>query len=186
MHNMKPKERRNRLFKSSRPNIREMSLIDQQGYSSDMNILWGAYKMGSFKIEEGAPQDVFAEYMAEEVQPYAKKWIIEDDNPQFSDGYGPVGMMCATYNGWELEPHFEAFKWASKKNILRSVVSFLQMMRYDRDVGIVNVYSRKNTNNLFRHAERYGVLKYAAKIPNGDIMGDRYIYYVRGRKDGSK
>jgi len=181
---MKPKERRDRLFKASRPNIRKMSLIDEKGYSKDMGVLWGAYKLGSFGIQENVPQDLFAEYITEEVEQYTKKWIIEDKNAQFSDKYGPVGMMCAVYNGWELEPHFEAFKWATKRNILRSVVSFLQMMRYDKSVGIVNVYSRKDTNNLFKHVEKYGVLKYAAKIPNGDIMGDRYIYYTRGRKDG--
>jgi len=41
---MKPKERRDRLFKASRPNIREMKLVDENGYTQDMKILWGAYK----------------------------------------------------------------------------------------------------------------------------------------------
>lgn len=178
---MKPKERRDRLFKSSRPNIREMSLVDQQGYTQDMSILWGAYKQGSFKIPE-VSQEEFADYMMSEVNPYQKKWLIEDANTKYESGYGPVAMVCAAYNGWELEPHLEVFDWATKRNILRLAVSFFQMMRYDKSVGIVNVYSLKKTKNLFNHIAKYGVLKYAAKIPDGDERGDRYIYYIRGRK----
>ena len=181
---MKPKERRDRLFKTSRPNIRKMTLVDQQGYSPDMNILWGAYKLGSFEIEEGVEQDEFAELMTHEIQPYTKKWIVEDDNSKFNSGYGPIGMIVAVYNGWELEPHLEVFSWATKRNILRLTVSFFQMMRYDKEVGIVNVYSLKETTGLFNHIQKYGVLKYAAKIPDGDVGGDRYIYYIRGRKHG--
>lgn len=178
---MKPKQRRDRLFKSSRPNIREMSLIDDQGYTKDMGILWGAYIQGSFG-DASATQEEFADMMMEEVEPYNKKWLIEDKNQKFDGGYGAVGMMYATYNGWELEPHFEPFSWATPRNILRSMVSFLQMMRYDKDVGIVNVYSLKKGKNFYHHVSKYGVLKYATKIPDGDKGGDRYIYYIRGRK----
>lgn len=180
---MKPKERRDRLFKSSRPNIRPMELFDSSGKGQDINILWGAYKMGTFDLPD-ASQDEFAELMMETVEPYEKKWIIEDNNAKFGEGYGPVGMMCAVYNGWEIEPHFEAFKWASPRNTLRAIVSFLQMMRYDKDVGIVNVYSLKEFKRFFSHVSKYGVLKFATKIPDGDVRGDRYIYYIRGRKHG--
>lgn len=178
---MKPKERRDRLFKSSRPNIREMSLIDQQGYTKDMGILWGAYIQNSFDMPETTQED-FAGLMVREINPYQKKWLVEDANIKFSEGYGPIGMMVARYNGWELEPEFISFSWASPRNILRATVSFLQMMRYDKDVGIVNVHSLKKSKDFFNHVSKYGVLKYAAKIPNGDERGDRYIYYVRGRK----
>lgn len=177
---MNAKQRRDRLFKTSRPNIREMSLVDQQGYTKDMGILWGAYKEGSFDLPEGS-QEEFAQYMMQEVNPYDKKWMIEDSNA-FCGGYGPVGMMCGVYNGYELEPHFQAFSWATPRNILRAIVSFLQMMRYDKEIGVVNVHSLKESKRLFNHVCRYGVLTYATKIPHGDIRGDRYIYYVRGRK----
>ena len=178
---MKPKERRDRLFKSSRPNIRELSLVDHQGYTKDMSILWGAYKQGSFKMPE-VSQEEFADYMMSEINPYQKKWLIEDANAKYESGYGPVGMVCAAYNGWELEPHLEVFDWATKRNVLRLAVSFFQMMRYDKSIGIVNVYSLKDSKNFFNHISKYGVLKYAAKIPDGDESGDRYIYYIRGRK----
>ena len=181
---MKPKERRDRLFKTSRPNIREMSLIDEQGYTKDMGILWGAYKQGSFDLPE-VTQEEFATNMLNETTPYSKKWLIEDKNSQFGGGYGPVGMVCAFYNGWELEPHLEVFSWATKRNILRVAVSFFQMMRYDKEVGIVNVHSLKDTTGFFNHVEKYGVLKFAAKIPDGDKRGDKYVYYIRGRKSAA-
>ena len=50
---------------------------------------------------------------------------------------------------------------------------------------LVNVHSLKDSKRLFNHVSKYGVLKYAAKIPDGDYRGDRYMYYIRGRKDGN-
>lgn len=176
---MNPKERRDRLFKSSRPNIREMSLMDNEGYTKDMGILWGAYKMGSFGE---TTQEDFAHHMMSEVQPYAKKWLVEDFNAKYESGYGAVGMVCAVYNGWELEPRLEMFPWSTPRNTLRTAVSFLQMMRYNKDIGIVNIYSLEDSKKFFHHVSKYGVLNYATKIPNGDASGDRYIYYVRGKK----
>ena len=175
---MKPKERRDRLFKTSRPNIREMSLVDQQGYTKDMAVLWGAYQQ---KEDNPISQQDFAYQVESQLGSYDRKWVIEDNNT-FCSGYGPVGIVYAKYNGWELEPYFEPFAWASKRNILRSAVSFLQMMRYDKEVGIVNVYSLKDDKSFFNHVSKYGVLKYATKIPDGVEDGDKYIYYIRGRK----
>jgi len=178
---MKPKERRDRLFKTSRPNIREMELVNQQRYTKDMSILWGAYKRGSFDLPDISQED-FAEVMIGATGPYQKKWMIEDSNSKFSDGYGPIGMVCAAYDGWELTPSLEMFSWASPRNALRAAVSFFQMMRYDKGVGIVSINSLKDEKNFYNHVSRYGVLKYIAKIPNGDERGDRYMYYIRGRK----
>lgn len=179
---MKPTQRRDRLFKASRPNVREMSLIDQQGYTKDMGILWGAYKQGSFDLPEVTQED-FAQLILNEINPYEKKWIIEDKNNKFESGYGAIGMMCAVYNGWELEPHFEPFSWSTPRNTLRAVVSFLQMMKYDREVGIVNVYALEDVHGFYNHIVDYGVLRFATKIPHGDIRGDRYVYYIRGKKN---
>lgn len=176
---MKPKDRRDRLFKTSRPNIREMSLVDENGYTKDMGILWGAYKLDS---SGDLSQEEFADFIMNNVEPYSKKWLIEDKNAQFGSGYGPVGMMCANYDGWEISPTFEKFEWATSRNILRSVVSFLQMMRYDKDVGIVVVDTLFENKGFFNHVTKYGVLKYASKIPSGREDGDKYTFYIKGRK----
>lgn len=177
------KEKRDRLFRVNRPHIRPLELLHGDQYGKDLGVLWAAYKLGSFdqRIEEGLEQKDFADLMITIASGYNLGWIIEDKNPKFKNEYGPIGLMLAVYNGWELEPHFEYFQWASKRNILKGVVAFLQMMRYDKTIGIVNVYSQKDSKNLFDHITEYGVLRFATKIPKGDIRGDRYIYYTHGR-----
>lgn len=178
---MKPRERRDRLFKKSRPHIREMNLVNQQGYTKDMAVLWGAYKQGSFDLPETS-QEEFAQAMADSVSHYERKWIVEDTNNNFGEGYGPIGMICANYNGWELSPSLEMFSWSSPRNTLRAMISFLQMMRYDKSVGIVVINTLKDGRTSLNHAQKYGVLNYATKIPDGDERGDKYVYYIRGRK----
>ena len=177
------KEKRDRLFRVSRPHIRPLELLNGETYGKDMAILWAAYKLGSFdQIESGLDQKEFANFIISIANGYNIGWIIEDKNKQFKEEYGPIGLVLSVYNGWELEPHFEKFQWASSRNILKAFVSFFQMMRYDKTVGIVNVYSLRESKNLFDHICKYGVLRYAAKIPKGDIRGDRYIYYTHGKR----
>lgn len=177
---MTPKERRDRLFKSSRPNVRPLDFSNMK----DMAILWEAYQRGSFPdLPEDMMKPDFISTMIDVSNNYHMSWMIEDKTSAFADETVPVGMMMAVSNGWELEPHFEGFKWATARNKLRSVAAFLQMMRYDKDVGIVNVYSLKKDKRFFKHlAKNYGVLNYLGLIPHGDARGDRHIFYVRGRK----
>lgn len=180
---MKPKQKRDRLFKSSRPNVRPLELFDGDHYSKDVAILWAAYRKGSFQdMEDGLNQSEFTEFILDIAASYNKGWMIEDNNSQYKNGYGAVGFVFAADNGWEIEPHFEKFSWATKRNVLRTFVSFLQMMRYSKEVGIVNLYSLKDSKNLFDHITDYGVTRYVGKVPHGDLRGDRYIYYTRGKK----
>ena len=178
------KEKRDRLFRVNRPHIRPLELLNGDNYGKDMAILWAAYKLGSFeeRIEPGLEQKEFAALFITIASGYNLGWMIEDRNAKFKNEYGPIGIVLAVSNGWELEPHFEKFQWASAKNILKSFVAFLQMMRYDKTIGIVNIYSLKDSKNLFDHITEYGVLRYATKIPKGDIRGDRYIYYTHGKR----
>jgi len=181
---MKPKERRDRLFKKSRPNVRPIELMKQGQIGKDMAILWAAYQQNTFTdhIPDNLTQEQFTEFWLDMASRYNAGWMIEDRNPSFADETVPVGMMMAYHNGWELEPHFEGFAWATPRNKLRSVVGFLQMMRYDREVGVVNVHSLKKDKRFFKHVAKYGVLNYLGLIPHGDARGDRHIFYVRGRK----
>jgi len=174
----KPKYYRDLLFKGERPNIRPIDL------NKDLGILWAAYTKESFKnLPEGASQKEFADFFLTLASEYTKGWIVEDNNKSFKDGYGATGIFFAVDNGYELEPHFEKFSWASRRNTLRSIVSFLQMMRYDKDVGVVNVYANDYNNmNYFKKLHKYGVLNYVGTVPHGDIKGDRHIFYVRGKK----
>lgn len=179
----KPKEFRDRLFKSGKPNVRRVDLLNDDGYGKDMGVLWAAYKMGSFdSIPTGLSQEDFAHLILGFSYNFDLGWMIEDRNIKYSSGIGPVGIMLAKYDGWSLEPHFESFAWASKKNIFRAFVSYFQMMRYDKDVGVVNVYSMNNDVAFFKHLKEYGVLNYVGRVPGGSRFGDKNVFYVRGRK----
>lgn len=174
----KPKYYRDLLFGKERPNIRPIDL------NKDLSILWAAYKKDSFdNLPDEMTQDDFRSFFMDLASGYTAGWLIEDKNKSFGSGYGAVGLIFAVDNGYELEPHFEKFSWASNRNTLRAIVSFLQMMRYDKNVGVVNVYAN-DYNNLkyFKRLNKYGVLNYVGTVPHGDIKGDRHIFYVRGKK----
>lgn len=179
---MKPKQKRDRLFKSSRPNVRPLELFDEHNKSKDIAILWAAYKRDSFPSMPELNQDEFAKYILDLASSYNAGWMIEDKNKQYNDGYGAIAFIFAASNGWEIEPHVEVFSWATPRNVLRGAVSYLQMMRYSKDVGIVNIYSLLKTKSLFDQLLKYGVARYIGRVPHGDLRGDRYIYYTRGKK----
>jgi len=176
---MRPLEKRERLFRHSRPNLRAFEFYDGEDYHKDIKILWVAHKQKRFhEFPEGMTQDEFAEkvmnYKAELV-------IIEDDNKQYKEA-GPIGVIWILGDDWKREPHVEFFTWATKKNILRGCVSFFQWSRNTRKIGCILVYSLKGSKNLFDHVCKYGVLHYVGKVINGDPRGDEYLYSVKGKK----
>lgn len=176
------KKLRDRLFRNGKAFVRNANLYEHGDYGPDMGVLWAAYKTGSFPEMGELNQEEFAETILDIAMGYNYVWMIDDHNKKFRDSYGPIGIVFAAGNSWEIEPHWQPFSWASKRNIIKGVVSFLQMMRYNKDVGIVTIYTHDDENNLFRHVRQYGVLEFACKIPQGDVRGNRYIYYTRGRK----
>lgn len=176
-----PKEWRDQLFRGGKPHIREAEFFNPDGTpAKDMGVLWASYQAGDFEGLE-TDKEHFPEAMVRLLSGYTAAWMINDRNERFKDKYGPVGVMVAAYNGWELEPHWNPFPWATARNNLRAVVSFLQMMKYDKRVGIVNVYSLDEHKEFFKRLSKYGVLKFAGSVPDGDHRGDRHIFYARGR-----
>ena len=112
---MKPKEKRERLFRHSRPNLRAFEFYDGNEYHKDVKILWVAHKQSpfpDFPDEENEFINKLAEVEAEML-------VIEDENKQYSDN-GPIGVIFVLGNDWKIEPHVEFFSWASKKNILKN------------------------------------------------------------------
>lgn len=177
---MTPKERRDRLFKTSRPNVRPLDFSN----ISDMGILWAAYERGSFPdLPEDMEKTEFVNVMLDLAEHYDLGWMIEDTTNAFAEGKAPIGVMMAKTDGWEIEPHYENFTWASARNKLRAVTAFLQMMRYDKTVGVIKVHSLTKDKRFFKHlAKNYGVLNYLGCIPHGDYRGDQHIFYVKGRR----
>lgn len=171
------KKNRERLFKHSKPVIRPISLATDEGFGKDMAILWAAYKTGSFDLEE-MDQKEFSEYVLNKTSGFTDGWIVEDYNPKFKESKGPIMAILGIYDGFQLEPHMEKFSWASSRNIIRATVAFLQKMRYDKNIGVINIFSLSKDKKYFDYIrKKYGVLGYVGYVPNGDPRGGKYIYY---------
>jgi len=178
---MKPREKRERLFRHSRPNLRPFELYDGDEYHKDFKILWIAHQKEPL---EGVSKDIDeAEFKGELLGRQAEILIVEDKNKQF-DGFGPVGVFWLINSGWKIEPHVSFFPWATKRNKLRSAVSFLQWARNSRKVGCVFVITANKWRSAADRVCSYGVLHYVGKLKNGNPTGDDYIYSVKGKKRG--
>jgi hypothetical protein len=178
----KPKAARDRLFRYGRPNIRELVLREGDGIGGDMRYIWGAYRKGSFPDIGEMDQSEFTDYFIDYLDQFYSAWIVEDKNYHYPDNYGPVGLIVADFNGWEMEPVFIPFEWITKKNVLKMVVAFFQMARYERGIGILSLSSGEESVNFFmKTAKRYNVIYYVGKIPRANRGDNRYMFYGRGK-----
>lgn len=176
------KEKRDRLFKRGRPNVRPLVIEENGKPHKDVGLLWVAYKNGNFKLlPRGMKEPEFFRAVLESSSDN-DMYLIEDLNKEFSTT-GPTAFISATTDGWKLFPHIEFFPWTTKRNMLKAVVSYLQMVRYKK-IGCCVVTVTSETKPLLDKAQEYGVLNYVGKIPNGDSFGrgDEFIYYIRGKK----
>lgn len=176
---MTPKERRDRLFRGGRPFVRPFNLYENGQYSKDMGILWVAHQNKPFwDFPEDKEEFLF---FVENLSERASLYMVEDKNPEYSER-GPVAFVWVFNDDWQIEPHTEFFPWASKRNILRSTVSFLHMSRLSKAIGIIIVYSKRVSVPLFDKCKEYGVLRYVGKIYDGYRDSDKYIYSSRGKQ----
>lgn len=168
---------RQKLFKKGKPFIRRFE------HEKDLWLLWASYDLGGFDwIERGLDKDKFVFQVMAYMSVFHNLWLIEDDNPYFKGRRGPVCIVGIQTNGWSIEPHFEFFKWASKRSILRCMVMFFQKARHDKQVGVVVGRTFKKYVDNLTHLKKYGVLFYCGKIPNGFPQGDEYVFYVKGAR----
>ncbi len=165
-------EERERLFKNSKPFVR---LIEEK----DFRWLWASYKENGGE----ATQDEFLEIATNYLSYFDEAFVIEDDNKAFKDGRGVVCVvLCFFKDGWRLEPHIEWFSWATKKNRLRGVVSFLMFTRYSKNIGITLVHCEEKLKSFFKKIRKYVPIYGGYRIPGGRPDGEDNIFYVRGRK----
>lgn len=178
---MEGREKRAVLFKKDRPFIRPIQIFDKDKYHKDIGILWVAYQKKPFQwLKPNLNQEQFGRKI-EDVSKNEELLVAEDHNKNFKVP-GMVGLFSVTSDGWKYEPHVQFMPWASKKNILRATVSFLQYIRYSKKVGVCVVHSIEESLPLFDKCCEYGVLHKVGKIVNGDPRGDEWIYSVRGKK----
>lgn len=177
------KSKRDRLFKNGRPHIRPLRIYDGDKYHKDLGILWVGHKKSPFVwMKENADQYQFAQAI-EGINKEEELLIAEDTNRHFKEKKGPVALVSMSNDGWKYEPHVQFMPWATKKNILRVSVAFLQYVRYSRKVGCILVFSLEGSTTIFDKCCEYGVLHKVGPIPNGDPRGDEWIYTIRGKRD---
>lgn len=172
---MTPKERRDRLLKRDKPYVRRMEILDGETYSNDMKILWAAYKAGTFKLPEMS-QEEFVAVMEKELSAFQKVFVVDDNNKAYGKGRGPVALIGTNVMGMVVEPKAVFFKWASKKNILRASVSFLNMIKHSSKTGACFVKANKEKRALPNHLKEYDMLYYVGKVSDSE-----YLYSIRGR-----
>lgn len=147
----------------------------------DRGFLWAAHLSGVFGLPEMTQEEFLAE-MAKMFGVYQFIWIVEDDSKKFRAGRGPVAIIGIRTDGWTFEPSPMWFPWATKKNVLRVCVAALQMIRYQRDVGVCLVRAAEKQTSVLNHMKKYGVLYPRGRIPNGSAVGDVFVYSISGRK----
>lgn len=163
------------LFRKSRPKVRKYE-------QSDAGFLWAAYQGGSLPLERGLSQRDFLLEIAKKYGEFDLLWIIEDDSKSFKSGRGQIGLVGIKADGWTFRPSAVFFKWATPKNILRSLVGFFQMIRYQKDVGICRVEILEKDLKMLSRLKKYGVLFYRGRIPSGSSEGDLFVFSIQGKK----
>jgi hypothetical protein len=114
--------------------------------------------------------------------------MIDDDtsiNPTkaaFKDKVGPVALVSIDNYGWRIEPQFDFFFWATKRMRLRAAVSFFQMVRHAKEVGVCVFKAAEKDVVFCDHLRRYELLLPCGKVPFGRPDGDEHLFYVKGRK----
>ena len=173
---MNPKQKRDRLFKDSRPKVRRLEVMDGEQYGKDLGILWAAYSAGGFEVLK---RDLSQEEFLGAIQPVLDKsdiWLIEDKNKAFSQGIGPVCLAHSIPDGLGLLVYGDSFPWATKRNSLRCAVSFLWMLMHSKKVGVIFTKQKRTMKKACSHLKEYGVLHYIGKVGE-----DLFLYAVRGR-----
>ena len=171
---MTPKERRERLFKDVKPNVRKAE-------EEDLKWLYGAHCYPNPPGDKDDQIKFFAK-LQDILNGYDEAFILEDRNKKFKNNWGPVGIVPSMYNGWVLEPHVEWFPWATTLNKVRSTVAFIMFARYSQDVGVTIYNSLKETKDFFKGLKNYAPIYFINKVPYGDPRGDNYLFYTRGKK----
>ena len=177
---LKPREKRERLFKNGRPVFRTMEIMEGNEYHRDMAICWVAHSKEPFYSIAATDQSGFARELIN-LSTQSEFMMAEDINEYYESGQGPVAVIGAASDGWKVEPHVEFFPWATTRNKLRVTVAFFQMVRY-RKIGACVVNSLEDSKPLFDKTASYGVIHFVGKVPNGDPRGDVYLYSIRGKK----
>lgn len=124
-----------------------------------MGILWANHQAGGFtNIPIDSSQEEFAEAILQWITKFQSAFLVEDRSDSFREKRGPVGIIVVSTDltGDVIRPFGVAFEWATGRNILRSICSFLQFVKYSKDVSVCVIYGTSEEEPLFRRQRRYG------------------------------
>jgi hypothetical protein len=138
------------------PHIMPMELGDTTAYGRDMKILWAAFKL-EFPGHD-LSQEEFAQTRIERFALYDSLWMVEDRNDAFPGQRGAVGMFLVKSDGFIIQPQFKPFKWATRRNVVRSVMAFLNWVRFSRDVGLCVFPATVEAKPMLWRMRDYGIL----------------------------
>lgn len=167
------------LLKRNRPHVRRFDL------ERDLWLLWATYDLGGFEfLERKLSKEKFVDEILKYIGTWTSVWLIDDECKWFERKRGPTAIVGVLADGWKLEPHFEFFKWATPRQILRAMVAFLNMAAKDKGVGVCIGRAPATHTRLLDHIKRrYRLWWFVGKIPNGGPYGDEYLYSLRGSRE---
>lgn len=173
------RERRERLLKRGEPFVRPLDL------AKDAWVLWAAYDLKSFP---SLPRGLKTEQLFELVGAWAKRHsqvlLIEANHKFYREKRGPIAMVTIDNFDWQIEPRFDFFFWATKRQRLAAAVAFLQMIRHTRKVGVCVVRVDEKDVPFCEHiAERYELLEKCGELPNASPSGTQYLFCRTGKRE---
>lgn len=134
-----------------------MSIVEGEDYGKDMKILWAAHKAGSFNLGNVAQED-FAQVMLDILSMYDSAWMVEDRNDAYPSKRGPVAVILVKSDGFVIRPDVDYFKWSSKRNILRTTVSFFNWVRFSKDVSLCVFGSTPESKGMYWKMRDFGIM----------------------------
>lgn len=169
---MTPKDRRDLIFKRGRPFVRLL-----KDDNSDIGILWVSYKAGSFgELRQDLTQEQFLAFIDEMRSRFTDLWLVEDDNGAFpTSKRGPVMIVGTVRTGMTVKAEWNPLAWASKRNMLRCVVSFLNMTKHSKKNGVCLISSKKQDRKFWFHFRKYDLLHYIGRVAENE-----YLFSLRG------
>lgn len=174
---MSPKDRRTAIFRSGKPLVRELKIMDGDEYSKDVGVLWVAYKAGSFSmLPPDLTQEAFLSFIENLQTQFQTLWVIDDVNRAFpTSGKGPVMLVGTSTASLLVKAEASALAWANKRNLIRCAAAFLQMIRHSKKTGVCMVSAKKSDRSFLFHMRKYDLLHYIGRVAENE-----YLFSVRG------
>jgi len=144
----------------------------------DIKYLWPAYREGETPLEEGLTPVEFQSLMSDHLaETYDEAYVVEAPT---KSGKIPVGIIFGKYMGPFLSPIGTTwFSWASKRNIVESLVAFVNEIR--KDNLLVGFYKNEE-KSILEYMARHGIIRRVGKVSGVYEGEEALMFQSRGEK----